>query len=64
MATIVSAVGSSANALVPASKPLARRIEQAMVQTVLDATAEGIIHPAEMRKRLTATRERVIASID
>lgn len=59
MSKIVEAVGVSANVLDPARRELAKRIEAAMSQAVLDAMAEGVTDPAQIKAWMLEARERV-----
>jgi len=56
---IVEAVGVSVNALDPARRPLAKRIEAAMTQAVVAAQAEGVTDADELTRRMLAARARV-----
>jgi len=56
---IVEAVGVSANALDPARRPIAERIEAAMTQAVRDAQAEDVTDPDEIRRRMLEARDKV-----
>jgi hypothetical protein len=62
---IVSAVGTSANTLTqtPQAKERAKRIEEAMRQAILDASAEGLNidkDAAQVRERMLAARQRIL----
>lgn len=59
---IVEAVGVSVNALDPARRQLAKRIEEAMTRAVRDAQAEGVTDADELKRRMSAARHRAKAS--
>lgn len=52
--TIISGTGTIC---ISSNKDRAKRIEAAMQQAILDATAAGITDPEEIRKRLLAAKE-------
>lgn len=56
---IVEAVGISANSSLGRNKALARAIEKAMSDAVLEANAAGITDPVKVKEAMMAARELV-----
>lgn len=58
---IVEAVGAAAGSIHPSGKLLAKAIELAMSDAVLDCNAKGITDPAVIRAAMQKAREAVKA---
>ena len=56
---VVRAVGISVNALSPQNEPLARAIEKAMSDAVLECIADGVTDSDVVKARMDAARLRV-----
>ena len=57
--TIAAATFVSVNPILPSHAPLARLVEQAMVDAIKEAHKAGINDPVEIKRRMMQARERV-----